>query len=137
MESALLFQDTEVMLALSLEPLECWDTTRFDKTILLLFLLKSCLLGQICAMIKGGWNVEWNDTQKVPYAYHANQWIGYDNVKSLTEKVKFLKQHNLGGGMVWSVDTDDFSGHCGEGKYPLLKTISSLLNNGKRSVRSI
>jgi chitinase len=37
----------------------------------------------------------------------------------------------LGGGMVWSIDTDDFKGLCGDGKYPLLKTISGELNGGK------
>ncbi|KAF4532930.1 hypothetical protein B566_EDAN015642 [Ephemera danica] len=33
----------------------------------------------------------------------------------------------LGGAMVWSVDTDDFRGNCGLGRYPLLKVIHDTL----------
>ena len=82
-------------------------------------------------MVKGGWTVHWNDVQQVPYATHASQWIGYDNVKSVQKKLDFLKKRHLGGGMIWTIDTDDFSGHCGEGKYPLLKAISKGLNHSK------
>ena len=34
---------------------------------------------------------------------------------------------NLGGGMVWSVETDDFRGHCHGQNYPLLRTINEFL----------
>lgn len=43
----------------------------------------------------------------------------------MTEKVEYAKAHNLGGVMVWSIETDDFRGICGE-KYPLLKTLNNL-----------
>lgn len=86
---------------------------------------------EICAMIKNGWDLKRNDIQKIPYAVHANQWIGYDDEQSVADKVNYAISKKLGGGMVWSVDTDDFSGHCGKGKYPLLKTISRLLNHGQ------
>ena len=86
---------------------------------------------QICQYFKAGnWKVHREDAQKVPYAVNANQWIGFDDEQSLKEKVDFLKSKNLGGGMVWSIDTDDFRGLCGKGKYPLLKTISRELNGG-------
>lgn len=87
-------------------------------------------------MIKNGWQIHWNDVQQIPYATHASQWIGYDNVKSVQMKLNFLKEKKLGGGMIWSIDTDDFSGHCGEGKYPLLKTITKSLNNSKLKTKS-
>ena len=35
----------------------------------------------------------------------------------------------LGGGMVWSVDTDDYKGFCGK-KFGVLATINEVLNGG-------
>ena len=49
--------------------------------------------------------------------------------RSLTEKAQYIKKMNLGGVMLWSIETDDFNGICGE-KYPLLKTLNSVLRNG-------
>ena len=48
---------------------------------------------------------------------------------SLTEKAKYACKMGLGGIMLWSVETDDFLGVCGE-KYPLLKTLNSVLGGG-------
>ncbi len=66
----------------------------------------------------------------MPYAVKGNQWIGYDDVESIGEKVEFLKSRHLGGGMAWSLDTDDFRGKCGSEAFPLIKTISRRLLNG-------
>ncbi len=42
---------------------------------------------QICQFITNGAKSEWDELQSFPFAYHKNQWVGYDNPRSVTEKV--------------------------------------------------
>ncbi|KAI4468375.1 chitinase [Holotrichia oblita] len=82
---------------------------------------------EICENIgKGGWTVVWDGEQQVPYAYKGNQWVGYDDPQSIALKTEYAKFYGLGGIMVWSVETDDFNGYCGQ-KDILLKTIRNTL----------
>ncbi|KAM4795863.1 acidic mammalian chitinase-like [Rhinophrynus dorsalis] len=82
---------------------------------------------EICTWIKGT-TVKWIEDQKVPYACKDNEWVGFDNTQSYECKVKFLKESNFGGAMVWAIDLDDFLGtFCSEGKYPLIRHLKSLL----------
>jgi chitinase len=41
--------------------------------------------------LAAGWTRVWNDEQKVPYAYHGDQWVGYDDLQSIEIKVKYLR----------------------------------------------
>ncbi|KAJ4447149.1 hypothetical protein ANN_09150 [Periplaneta americana] len=84
---------------------------------------------EICV---NNWPETWNEEQQVPYAVSGNQWVGYDNVKSITIKSQYVKDHGLGGAMIWSVETDDFLGKCGQGRNPLLSAINAVLT-GKTS----
>lgn len=69
----------------------------------------------------------WDNEQQVPFAYRGDQWVGFDDERSLRTKISWLKTEGFGGIMVWSVDLDDFRGYCGTGKYPLLKSMSKEL----------
>nr|QAX32943.1 midgut-specific chitinase [Diabrotica virgifera virgifera] len=69
----------------------------------------------------------WDDEQRVPHRYWSDQWVGFEDEKSLTEKVNYAIENNLGGMMLWSLDYDDFRGACGD-KYPLLRTINKINN---------
>ncbi|XP_073845180.1 chitinase 8 [Musca autumnalis] len=79
---------------------------------------------------KSLWNLEWEADQKVPYAYNDRQWIGYENEKSLALKAYYVVKENLGGIMVWSIESDDFRGVCSKKPYPLLTVINNILNGG-------
>lgn len=83
---------------------------------------------EICEKINaGGWTTVWDNVQMNPFSYKGNQWIGYDNIASIAEKVGYAITHNLGGVMVWSVESDDTKNTCGGGRYPLLTAINSLI----------
>ncbi|XP_015584800.1 chitotriosidase-1 [Cephus cinctus] len=77
------------------------------------------------------WTRVWDKKQKVPYAYKGNQWIGYDNERSLAVKIHYAKKLGLAGIMFWSIETDDFRGNCGCGPYPLLKASRTALHSKK------
>jgi chitinase len=74
----------------------------------------------------GGWTTVWDDQQKTPYMYKGNQWVGFDNPRSIGVKVEYAKSLNLGGVMIWSIETDDFKG-IGGTKFPILKAIRQAL----------
>ena len=65
-----------------------------------------------------------------PYGYKGDQWFSYDDEKSLEIKSQYVLDQNLGGVIVWSIDTDDFHGFCGR-KNGLLNTLADVLNGGK------
>jgi chitinase len=83
---------------------------------------------------KNQWRRVWDDQQKAPYAINGNQWLSYDDVESIGLKVDYANNKGLGGGMVWSIETDDFQGDCGQGRYPLLQKIKGGLRIGTKVV---
>ena len=44
-------------------------------------------------------------------------------------QVSYIKSEGFGGVMVWALDLDDFSGSCGQGKYPLMRSIIEEIND--------
>ncbi|XP_054717240.1 probable chitinase 10 [Uloborus diversus] len=78
---------------------------------------------EVCDFLKSGAVLVWDNEQMVPYAYKDDQWVGFDDQRSLKTKVSWLKEQGYGGVMVWSVDMDDFKGSCMGLKYPLIQAI--------------
>uniref|UniRef100_M3XYX0 chitinase n=1 Tax=Mustela putorius furo TaxID=9669 RepID=M3XYX0_MUSPF len=49
-------------------------------------------------------------------AYQGNEWVGYDDIKSLSVKAQWLQENNFGGAMVCAIDLDDFTDtFCSDG----------------------
>ena len=79
---------------------------------------------EICEKLKNKELTEvFDNTLQVPYAFKGNQWVGYDNVKSIELKTEFALRKGLAGVMIWSIETDDFKGVCGE-TFGLLKAMN-------------
>lgn len=75
------------------------------------------------------WTIVRDADYMTPYAYSGRQWVGYDDRESIALKAQYAKTMGLGGVMMWSIETDDFHGHCHGEKYPLLNTIKRVLND--------
>ncbi|KAJ8400203.1 hypothetical protein AAFF_G00398970 [Aldrovandia affinis] len=86
---------------------------------------------EICSFLQGT-TVQWIEEQKVPYAAKGDQWVGFDNQRSCETKAHYMRDNHFGGVFVWSLDMDDFDGQfCGQGKYPLISQLRTLLNIAK------
>jgi len=86
---------------------------------------------EICKHLKSGWTAKYHPEHKCMYAYGGDQWIAYDDTKTIGIKAQYIKDKGLAGGMIWALDLDDFKGSfCGEGKYPLLSSIVNVLFKG-------
>lgn len=58
---------------------------------------------KICEILNRDKSIKiyWHPEHDVPYAYKPGLWIGYDNLESIINKVKYVKSMNLGGVIVW------------------------------------
>ncbi|XP_051021381.1 chitinase-like protein 3 [Acomys russatus] len=83
---------------------------------------------EICTFLENGATQVWNSAQQVPYAYHGNEWVGYDNIKSFHIKAQWIKRNNFGGAMIWAIDMDDYTGtFCDQGRFPLTSSLKKAL----------
>lgn len=78
----------------------------------------------ICLFLKQkNIGIVFDTATKSPYVFKDFEWISYDNRQSLKLKSQFIVQNGYGGIMVYSLNSDDFKGNCGE-KFPLINAIS-------------
>jgi chitinase len=82
----------------------------------------------ICQLVMSGeYTHRWEYEQRVPYAFSGSDWVGYDDIESVTEKAYYINQHQLGGAMFWSIDSDDHRNICGNGHHPLITTVYNIV----------
>ncbi|XP_026742791.1 probable chitinase 10 isoform X2 [Trichoplusia ni] len=85
---------------------------------------------EICYRVK---NLRWKTGRQEnagPYTYSDNQWVGYDDPKSVTDKVEWAMRQGLGGVTAWAIDLDDFSNRCCAEPSPLLRAAGRALGRG-------
>lgn len=46
---------------------------------------------QICHLIRGGVQEQYIPEQKVPYFVMGDEWVGFDNLRSVREKVRIKR----------------------------------------------
>ncbi|CAG2161542.1 unnamed protein product, partial [Oppiella nova] len=83
---------------------------------------------EICVETNSGnWTKEFDAIGKCPFAYWDNQWVGYEDENSIGIKMDFIRSEGYGGGMIWAIDLDDFTGVCGGKKNALLNVMNDKL----------
>lgn len=53
--------------------------------------------------------------------------MSFDDKDMIRKKSEYIRKMDLGGGMIWALDLDDFKNKCGEGRHPLLTIIRNVL----------
>ncbi|XP_017154888.1 probable chitinase 10 [Drosophila miranda] len=86
---------------------------------------------EICDRVKHqGWEVIQDERGRMgPYARKGTQWVSYDDPEMIRKKSQLVRALDLGGGMVWALDLDDFRNRCGDGVHPLLREIHDVLKD--------
>lgn len=70
-----------------------------------------------------GYETVFDPQSQVPYSYKDDQWISHEDFMSVATKAHMGYLFGLGGVMVWALEADNFSGSCGQGKFPLTNAV--------------
>lgn len=68
----------------------------------------------ICEFIKNNTNVNvvYDNQTFSPYLHKDHEWVSYEDKESIVGKAKYVKDSMFGGVMIYSLNSDDYSGHC-------------------------
>lgn len=75
---------------------------------------------EVCDLLKSGAKYIWDEEQKIPYAVKGEQWVGFDDERSIRLKMRWIIDNGYAGAMVWTIDMDDFLGECTNTRFPLI-----------------
>lgn len=79
------------------------------------------------SFIKEGAKEYFDDDSRVPYAVKNKDWVSYENERSISEKVCWIKSHGFAGVMTWNLNCDDWAGlHSGK-RFELHNIIKAIL----------
>ncbi|XP_072017806.1 acidic mammalian chitinase-like [Amphiura filiformis] len=94
---------------------------------------------EICTKLKAGMTVYWDSQRMVPFGCDTIEWVGYDDTASFYNKADYIQwgdrsglmPEGLGGGMVWALDLDDFTGNfCDDEPWPLMRNVRKFILEG-------
>ncbi|CRK97771.1 CLUMA_CG011150, isoform A [Clunio marinus] len=75
-----------------------------------------------------GWKQHFDTNYRAYYAVKDDSWFGFDTKQQVKTKARYAKEHNLGGVMFWSLDTDS-NENCKHGKFALISEAFKELNS--------
>ncbi|XP_013787126.1 uncharacterized protein LOC106471084 [Limulus polyphemus] len=86
--------------------------------------------GEVCDFKNSGnWSVLRETDQTSPYTYNEEDWVGYDDEISVRLKTKYVLLRKLGGVIMWPVNNDDYEGVCGNGDFPLIRSVRKVFTD--------
>lgn len=57
-----------------------------------------CSFIQVCKLIlQNEWTSVFHNESQVPYAYHDEDWVTFDDVRSVSKKVDWIMDNNFAG----------------------------------------
>lgn len=78
---------------------------------------------QVCELLENGAQREYDAEAMVPFLHKGKLWVSYDDQQSVALKASWTERSGYGGTMTFSLNSDDWAGACGDGPFPLQRSI--------------
>jgi len=83
-------------------------------------------LPTVCQVINNPeWTKKYDDVAQVPYAFNDEQWMGYEDEKSIKAKADIVKEKGIGGVTIFMINSDDINNRCGNGEYSFIRAFAN------------